>query len=58
MASKVLIVDDEPFNLDLLEQELTELGYAIERASDGAQALHLIQSTVPTWCCSIIRCRA
>jgi DNA-binding NtrC family response regulator len=47
MASKVLIVDDEPFNLDLLEQELTELGYAIERASDGAQALHLIQSTNP-----------
>ena len=25
--SKILIVDDEPFNVDLLEQELEERGY-------------------------------
>ncbi|MBM2806588.1 MAG: Fis family transcriptional regulator, partial [Deltaproteobacteria bacterium] len=37
MPSKILIVDDEPFNLDLLEQELTDLGYPSERASDGKQ---------------------
>jgi CheY-like chemotaxis protein len=30
MRQKILLVDDEPLNLDLLEQELGELGYAIE----------------------------
>ncbi len=39
MASKILIVDDEPFNLDLLEQELTEYDYIIARAVDGVDAL-------------------
>jgi DNA-binding NtrC family response regulator len=39
MRDKILIVDDEPFNLDLLEQELADRGYAIERARDGAEAL-------------------
>ena len=29
MPTKILIVDDEPFNLDLLEQELTDQGYVI-----------------------------
>jgi CheY-like chemotaxis protein len=31
MPSTILIVDDEPFNLDLLEQELTDLGYSSQR---------------------------
>jgi adenylate cyclase len=35
----ILIVDDEPFNLDLLEQELELLGYATVAAADGGQAL-------------------
>src|SRR5882672_2559840 len=47
MSSKILIVDDEPFNLDVLEQELTDLGYAVERASDGAQALSGIDKLAP-----------
>jgi adenylate cyclase len=47
MANKILIVDDEPFNLDLLEQELTEQGYAIERAGDGAEALEKVPSFLP-----------
>jgi DNA-binding NtrC family response regulator len=47
MASKILIVDDEPFNLDLLEQELAELGYATERANNGAQALQKIARVNP-----------
>ena len=33
----ILIVDDEPFNLDLLEQELMD-DYALVRASDGEEA--------------------
>jgi len=39
MPNKILIVDDEPFNLDLLEQELMEFDYVIERAADGVEAL-------------------
>jgi len=47
MADKILIVDDEPFNLDLLEQELTDRGYVVERARDGAEALRKIDSLRP-----------
>ena len=47
MPSKILIVDDEPFNLDLLEQELSDLGYATERADDGAQALLKVDQIGP-----------
>jgi class 3 adenylate cyclase len=39
MPNKILIVDDEPFNLDLLEQELAEYDYVMERATDGVEAL-------------------
>ena len=47
MASKILIVDDEPFNLDLLEQELTDQGYLVERANDGSAALKKDESFRP-----------
>ena len=33
--SKILIVDDEPFNVDILEQELEELGYETSSAANG-----------------------
>jgi adenylate cyclase len=47
MANKILIVDDEPFNLDLLEQELVDPGYIIERANDGVEALEKLESFDP-----------
>jgi class 3 adenylate cyclase len=47
MPNKVLIVDDEPFNLDLLEQELADQNYAIERANDGMEALEKVESFKP-----------
>ena len=47
MANKILIVDDEPFNLDLLEQELTDRGYVIERAANGGEALGKVHSFLP-----------
>ena len=47
MSGKILIVDDEPFNLDLLEQELAEYAYVIERAKDGTEALEKIESFRP-----------
>ncbi len=39
--------DDEPFNLDLLEQELMEYEYVIERAVDGVDALAKTESFGP-----------
>src|SRR5262245_8657522 len=47
MPNKILIVDDEPFNLDLLEQELMEYEYVIERAVDGVDALEKTDSFSP-----------
>ena len=47
MHEKILIVDDEPFNLDVLEQELTDRGYVIERAQSGVQALEKSESFRP-----------
>ncbi len=36
---KILIVDDEPFNLDMLKQHLEQLGYDFASATSGADAL-------------------
>lgn len=47
MSNKILIVDDEPFNLDLLEQELADYDYTIERAADGVEALEKTASFKP-----------
>lgn len=44
---KILIVDDEPFNLDYLEQELDDLGYATLRAVNGQEALDKIKAEAP-----------
>jgi DNA-binding NtrC family response regulator len=43
----VLIVDDEPLNVDLLEQELDPAGYDTIAASDGNEALALAASRHP-----------
>lgn len=44
---RILIVDDDPLNLDLLEQELTDQGYAVERASDGEEAVQKVPAFDP-----------
>jgi DNA-binding response OmpR family regulator len=44
--SKILIVDDEQFNVDYLEQELEDLGYETMSAANGLEALQKI-ATVP-----------
>lgn len=44
---KILIVDDEPFNVDYLEQELEELNYATVSASNGQEALGKVASESP-----------
>jgi len=45
--AKVLIVDDEPFNVDVLLQELEELDYELITASNGKEALDKIKSQLP-----------
>ena len=44
---KILIVDDEPFNVDYLEQELEEADYKIISAVNGQEALDKVQSESP-----------
>jgi DNA-binding response OmpR family regulator len=45
--SKILIVDDEPLNVDYLEQELADLGYETVSASNGQEALEQVAAAVP-----------
>ena len=44
---KILIVDDEPFNVDYLEQELEDLNYETITAVNGQDALEKIASDSP-----------
>jgi serine phosphatase RsbU (regulator of sigma subunit) len=43
----VLLVDDEPFNIDLLEQELSGLGLDIRTAANGQEALERVAEASP-----------
>jgi len=45
--AKILIVDDEPFNVDYLEQELEDLGYETISAIDGQEALAKVAAEAP-----------
>ncbi len=45
--SKILIVDDEPFNVDYLEQTLEDLGYQTVSATNGQEALQKVAAKVP-----------
>ena len=47
MGETILIVDDEPFNVDLLEQELGDLGYETLTAFDGQQAVDAVRKHRP-----------
>lgn len=44
---KILLVDDEPYNLDYLEQELEDLDLEILTASDGQEALEAVAEHLP-----------
>ena len=43
----ILIVDDEPFNVDYLEQELEDQGYATISAGNGQEALDMVAADPP-----------
>lgn len=44
---KILVVDDEPFNVDYLEQELEERGYQTVSATNGQAALERVRAENP-----------
>ena len=44
---KILIVDDEPLNLELLERELAAHDYTVESARNGGEALRKVDAFVP-----------
>ncbi|HLJ50650.1 MAG TPA: EAL domain-containing protein [Bryobacteraceae bacterium] len=41
---RLLVVDDDPLNLDMLARRLSRLGYKVESAENGPRALDLIAS--------------
>jgi DNA-binding NarL/FixJ family response regulator len=45
--ARILIVDDEPLNVDYLEQELEGLGFATETAASGLEALERVAASPP-----------
>jgi DNA-binding response OmpR family regulator len=47
LTGRILIVDDEPINLEFFDVMLSRLGFQIEKAADGEQALQRIQETNP-----------
>ncbi|MBX7219739.1 MAG: protein kinase [Blastocatellia bacterium] len=47
LAGTLLIVDDIPSNIDVLEEMLTELGFTILSAPNGQQALETLQTAHP-----------
>jgi putative two-component system response regulator len=46
-AGKILVVDDEPANVELLKVLLVREGYAVVTASDGQQALEMVEREQP-----------
>ena len=46
-AKRILVVDDEPVNRELLEDMLVPLGYQIFQAPDGATALQMVREISP-----------
>ena len=47
LRGKILIVDDEPINLEFFDVMLSKLGFQVEKAVDGEEALEKVQSVNP-----------
>ena len=45
--AKILIVDDEPINLEFFDVMLSRLGFIVEKAEDGEEALEKVQECEP-----------
>ncbi|AOV06285.1 response regulator transcription factor [Sporosarcina ureilytica] len=44
---KILVVDDDPNILELVSIQLTQAGYAVQKASNGYEALEIIEMEYP-----------
>jgi DNA-binding response OmpR family regulator len=44
---RILIVDDEPINLEFFDVMLSKLGFTVEKAGDGEEALAKIRAVTP-----------
>ena len=47
LRGKILIVDDEPINLEFFDVMLSKLGFQVEKAMDGEEALDKVRSVNP-----------
>jgi DNA-binding response OmpR family regulator len=47
LEGRILIVDDEPINLEFFDVMLTKLGFTVEKAVDGEDALEKVRSSNP-----------
>lgn len=47
LKGKILIVDDEPINLEFFDVMLSKLGFSVEKAADGEEALAKVVETDP-----------
>jgi len=47
LKGKILIVDDEPINLDFFDVMLSRLGFQVVMAEDGEEALEMVQQDRP-----------
>ena len=47
MAKKIVVVDDEPEFLEMLEEIITQSGYEVSACDNGREALDLIRATKP-----------
>jgi DNA-binding NarL/FixJ family response regulator len=45
--ARILVVDDEPFNIDYLQQELEVHGFVIDTAANGVEALERVAAAPP-----------
>lgn len=44
-GARILLVDDHPLNRDMLGRRLERIGYHVQQAADGRQALNILQDT-------------
>ena len=47
LRGKILIVDDEPINLEFFDVMLSKLGFQVEKAADGEEALEKVRRVNP-----------
>ncbi len=47
LRGKILIVDDEPINLEFFDVMLSKLGFLVEKAVDGEEALEKVRTVNP-----------